>query len=127
MEKKWLWIPALTAAVILLQTLYFKFTAHPDSVLIFSTLGVEPYGRILTGVLELITAIVLLFPRWRVFGAMNGIGMMLGAIASHLLLLGIEIQNDGGLLFGLAVAVLACCSIIVVVEREQLLKRIRRA
>ncbi len=125
MKKNWLWIPALVAAVILLQTLYFKFTAHPDSVLIFSTLGVEPYGRIITGVLELITAAILLIPRWRIFGALNGIGMMVGAMASHLFLLGIEIQNDGGLLFGLALVVLACCSIIVVVDREQLLKRVR--
>jgi hypothetical protein len=125
MNARWLWIPALVAAVILLQTLYFKFTAHPDSVLIFSTLGVEPFGRILTGVLELITAIVLLIPRWRVFGAVNAAGMMVGAIASHLLLLGIEIQNDGGLLFGLAVAVLLSSVILILAEREKLFKLIR--
>lgn len=113
------------AAGILLQTLYFKFTAHPDSVLIFTTLGVEPYGRILTGVLELITAIVLMIPRLRVFAAVNGAMMMLGAIASHLVLLGIEVQDDGGLLFGLAVAVLTCCSIIAWVERERLLRFVR--
>ncbi|MBI1192070.1 MAG: DoxX family protein [Bacteroidetes bacterium] len=125
MKKNWLWIPALVAAGILLQTLYFKFTAHPDSVLIFTTLGVEPYGRILTGVLELITAIVLMIPRLRVFAAVNGAMMMLGAIASHLVLLGIEVQDDGGLLFGLAVAVLTCCSIIAWVERERLLRFVR--
>jgi len=125
MNARWLWIPALVSAVILLQTLYFKFTAHPDSVLIFSTLGVEPYGRIFTGVLELITAIVLLVPRWRVFGAVNAAGMMVGAIASHLFLLGIEIQNDGGLLFGLAVAVLISSGVIILAERDKLFRLIR--
>jgi uncharacterized membrane protein YphA (DoxX/SURF4 family) len=125
MNTRWLWIPALVSAVILLQTLYFKFTAHPDSVLIFSTLGVEPYGRILTGVLELITAIVLLIPRWRVFAAVNAAGMMVGAIASHLFLLGIEIQNDGGLLFGLAVAVLISSGVLILAERDKLFKLIR--
>lgn len=100
---------SLTAAVILLQTLYFKFSAAPVSVHIFSTLGVEPYGRILTGVLELITGLLLIFRRTSFLGAILGLGIISGAILSHLFILGIEVQNDKGQVFILALVVLFAC------------------
>ena len=96
----------IIAAGILLQTLYFKFTAHPESVALFTKLGVEPWGRIATGVLELITGILLLLPSTAFLGGFLAMGLMLGAIASHLLVIGIESQGDGGQLFILAVIVL---------------------
>ena len=40
----------LVPAIILLQTLYFKFSAAPESVFIFEQLGLEPWGRIGLGV-----------------------------------------------------------------------------
>jgi uncharacterized membrane protein YphA (DoxX/SURF4 family) len=99
-------LPRIAAAVILLQTLFFKFTGAPESVYIFSTLGVEPWGRIASGVAELIAAVLLLWPRYSWAGAGLAIGIMLGAVVSHLAVLGISIMDDGGLLFGLACAVL---------------------
>lgn len=94
------------AAAILLQTLFFKFSAAPESVYIFSTLGIEPYGRIGSGIAEIIASILLIWPSKSLFGALFSAGIMLGAIASHLFILGIEIMNDGGLLFALALIVL---------------------
>ena len=88
----------LTAAVILLQTLYFKFTGAPESVYIFTKVGMEPWGRYGSGVAELIAAIFLLIPCRAWAGAILALGVMGGAIASHLTVLGIVVQNDGGLL-----------------------------
>ena len=105
-------IPAILrflAALILLQTLYFKFTAHPDSVFIFSTLGLEPVGRIGTGILELLAAGLLIFRKSAWLGAILGLGLMSGAIFSHLIVLGIVVQGDGGQLFALAVITWVCC------------------
>lgn len=111
---------ALVAAVIMLQTLYFKFTAHPDSVYIFTQLGMEPYGRIGIGVMELLTSVLLLIPRTRPFAAVLGIGIISGALFFHLTQLGINVNHDGGKLFGLALATFVCCAILVLIERKKL-------
>ena len=93
------WICRIAAAVILLQTLYFKFTGAPESVYIFTKVGFEPWGRYASGVAELFAAILLLFPRSAWAGALLAAGVMVGAIGSHLTKLGIVVQDDGGLLF----------------------------
>ena len=110
------WIVRLAAAIILLQTLFFKFTAAPESVYIFSTLGMEPWGRIGSGVAELIFSILLLIPRTVWLGAVGGLGVMGGAIASHLGPLGIEVQGDGGTLFFMAVTTFACCGTALILH-----------
>ncbi len=97
----------LTAAAILLQTLFFKFTGAPESVYIFERLGAEPVGRIGSGVVELVTAVLLLVPSTAAIGGLFGVGVMSGAILSHLTVLGIEVMGDGGLLFALALIVFA--------------------
>lgn len=117
---------AYIAAIILLQTLYFKFTAHPDSVYIFSRMGVEPWGRILLGVLELVTAILLVYPKSAVYGGILGMGIISGALVSHIFILGIVVQNDHGKLFGLAVAVFACCIIVLLIRRQELAALVSR-
>ncbi len=110
------WIPA----IILLQTLLYKFTAAPESVYIFSTLGLEPYGRIGLGVLELIVAILLVVPRTTWLGALLGLGIMAGALFSHVTKLGIVVQNDGGTLFILALITFICCSLLAWLHRDQI-------
>ena len=114
-------ISSIAAALILLQTLYFKFTGAPESVYIFSELGVEPYGRIGTGVLELIIALMLLIKRFSLIGAILGLGVITGAIFSHIFVLGIEVQGDGGLLFGLAILVYILCFVTVFMQKDKLL------
>ncbi len=106
-------IPAFVAAVILLQTLWFKFTGAPESVYIFSALGVEPWGRIGSGIAELIAAVLLVMPRTSWMGAALALGIMGGAILSHFAWLGIEVMNDGGTLFMLALAVAACSAFVL--------------
>ncbi len=112
------WILRLAVAVILVQTLYFKFTGSEESVYIFSALGVEPYGRIGTGIAELIVAILILFPKTTWLGALGGCGVMSGAILSHLFVLGIAVENDGGLLFVLALIVLLSCIELINLSRS---------
>ncbi|MDI9365180.1 MAG: DoxX family protein [Flavobacterium sp.] len=113
------WLLRIAAAVILLQTLYFKFTGNPESVELFTKLGVEPWGRIGTGVIELITGILLLMPATAFIGAFIGIGLMAGAILSHLTVIGIESKGDGGQLFMLAIVVLVCCLAISIIHRKE--------
>lgn len=113
------WLLRITAAVILLQTLYFKFTGQPESVELFTKLGVEPWGRIGTGVIELIASILLLVPATVVIGAFLGVGLMAVAILSHLTVIGIESQGDGGELFMLAIVVLICCLLLLVWHRKE--------
>ncbi|MBX2907141.1 MAG: DoxX family protein [Taibaiella sp.] len=113
------WLLRIVAAVILLQTLYFKFTAHPESVAIFSKLGVEPWGRIGTGVMELITGILLLVPATAFIGGILGMGLMSGAIGAHVFVIGIESAGDGGQLFAYAIIVFVCCFLIAIMHRRQ--------
>lgn len=115
-----LWALRLIPAIILLQTLYFKFTGAAESVYIFSTLGMEPWGRILTGILELIASILLLMQVTTVIGAAIAGGLMTGAILSHVFVLGIEVMNDGGLLFFYASLVLLCSITILLWKRNEL-------
>lgn len=113
------WVLRIVAAAILLQTLYFKFTAHPESVELFTKLGVEPWGRIGTGIIELITGILLLIPTTAFIGAFLGTGLMAGAILSHLTVIGVESKGDGGQLFMLAIVVFILCIIIQLLHKQQ--------
>lgn len=113
------WVLRLVAAIIMLQTLWFKFTAAEESVYIFSTLGMEPWGRIGTGVLELIASILLLIPSTTAFGALIGAGVMSGALVAHLTKLGIVVKDDQGLLFIYALLVFTSCLILLYFFRQQ--------
>jgi hypothetical protein len=113
-------IVAYVAAIIFLQTLFFKFTAHPDSVYIFTKLGLEPYGRIGLGVMELITAILLVIPRTAGIGGGIGVGILAGAIFAHLSQIGIVVHNDGGKLFALAVIDFLLCAYVLWHNRRTL-------
>jgi uncharacterized membrane protein YphA (DoxX/SURF4 family) len=114
------WALRLIAAAILLQTLFFKFTGAPESKYIFTKVGAEPWGRIGSGVIELIASGLLLYPRTTWLGALIALGVMAGAIVSHLTVFGIEVQGDGGLLFGLALTVFVCAGVLLFLERKQL-------
>jgi hypothetical protein len=114
------WICRIAAAVILLQTLFFKFTAAPESVYIFTKVHAEPWGRIGSGIVELIAAALILIPRTVWAGALLALGVMAGAIVSHLTVLGIEVMGDGGLLFGLALIVFCTSTVALVLHRTQI-------
>jgi putative oxidoreductase len=114
------WVLRLTAAAILAQTLFFKFTGASESVYIFTKVGAEPWGRIGSGVVELIAAILILIPRTTWLGALLAMGVMAGAIMSHLTVLGIEVQGDKGLLFALAVVVFFSSAVLLFLQRRSL-------
>ncbi|WP_316821740.1 DoxX family protein [Pedobacter gandavensis] len=119
------WVFRLIASVIMLQTLFFKFTAAPESVYIFSTLGMEPWGRIGIGLLELIAAVLILIPRTTGKGALLGLGLMTAAIFFHLTRLGLVVQNDHGMLFLMALVVFCSCLILIYASYDQLTKFFR--
>ena len=116
------WMLRGVAAAILLQTLYFKFTGAPESIYIFTTLGLEPWGRIGTGVVELIASILLLIPATAVYGAILSLGVISGAIFSHLTKLGITLPlvGDHGELFVLALVVFACSLGVLILHRYEI-------
>lgn len=110
----------IIVAIILLQTLRFKFTAHPDSVYIFSKAGLEPYGRILIGILELISSILLLRNKTAWIGAVLTSGIIGGAIFLHLTKIGIQVNNDNGVLFITAIVTFILSIIIIYIHRKDL-------
>ncbi len=116
-----LWIVKLVAAVIMLQTLYFKFTASEESVYIFKTVGMEPYGRIMVGILELVASVLILLPITAYLGAGLALGLMAGALGMHLTILGVVVMDDGGQLFIYALVVAICSLIILWSERERIM------
>lgn len=120
MKKKVFFILRITVAIILIQTLRFKFTAHPDSVYIFKKVGLEPYGRIGIGVLELIAGILLLIPKTVWIGAMLTLGILFGATLMHLTILGVEINNDGGILFYTAITTFILAAIILYAYKKDI-------
>jgi putative oxidoreductase len=121
------WFLQLAVAGILLQTLFFKFTGAEESVYIFSAVGrflniagVEPWGRIGSGVLELLASLLLVVPATASIGALLTMGVMAGALLTHLFILGIDVKGDGGLLFGLALAAFAASAIVLALRRGQI-------
>ncbi len=116
-----LWILRLLAAVIMLQTLYFKFTGQEESKLLFTKIGMEPWGRIGIGILELIASILILYPKTTGYGALLGLGLMSGALFFHFTVLGIVFNGDA-ILFTYAVIVFVCCAVLCFVYRNSLLK-----
>jgi uncharacterized membrane protein YphA (DoxX/SURF4 family) len=120
-----IWILRLVAAIIMLQTLYFKFTAQEESVQLFTMLGMEPWGRLGTGIVELIASILILYPRTTGFGAALGVGLMSGAIFFHLTVLGIKVGGDY-LLFIYAMVAFISCLILLIIYRDQIFILIRK-
>lgn len=108
------------AAIIMLQTLYFKFTGAPESMFIFRSIGAEPEGRWAVGIFELLASILLIVPRTSWLGSILGVGLMLGAVGIHLFKLGIDIMNDGGQLFILAVVALLCCLYVLLANKDKI-------
>ena len=121
-----LWMLRIIAAVIMLQTLYFKFSAAEESVFIFTEMGIEPWGRIATGIFELIASILILYSPTLVFGSIIAVGLMSGAILSHLTVLGIEVKGDGGQLFAYALVVWVCGAIIIWAEKEKVIQFLKK-
>jgi hypothetical protein len=114
------WVLQVAAAVILGQTLFFKFTGAEEARYLFTTLGVEPWGRIGTGVAELLAVVLLLTPRRAIYGALLTLGLMVGAIGSHFTLLGIEVAGDGGALFAMAWITLFAAAAVTWLRRGEL-------
>lgn len=115
-----IWVFRILAAGIMMQTLYFKFSAHPQSVHLFTILGMEPWGRIGIGILELIASLLILYPRTTGYGALLGLGLMSGAIFFHLTRLGIKFDGDYGLFTYAVIAFISCAALVLLTGRPLL-------
>ena len=113
------WIARIVVAVIFFQTLFFKFTAAPESVAMFETLGMEPYGRIGSGIGELIAGILILIPKTRAIGGLLALGIISGAIISHLTVLGIEVNGDSSL-FMMAIVIFIGALVTLILHKDEL-------
>jgi uncharacterized membrane protein YphA (DoxX/SURF4 family) len=120
-------IVKLITVSILLQTLFFKFTGAEESIYIFQALGIEPFGRIGSGIVELFASVFILIPRTTLVGAILGLSTMIGALFAHIFVLGIVVKDDGGTLFYLAIITLICCLILVYNQKHKMqdLKRLK--
>ncbi len=121
MKNVLIWILRLLAAAIMLQTLYFKFTGHEQSVRLFTAIGMEPWGRIGTGVMELIASALLLIPSFTGIGALLGVGLMSGAIFFHVTKIGLDFDGDY-VLFTYAAITWICCAVLAWIYRQQFLR-----
>jgi glucose-6-phosphate-specific signal transduction histidine kinase len=117
------WCAQIIASIIFAQTLFFKFSASPESVDLFTKIGIEPFGRYIAGIFELFIIVLLLSNRYAWLGALLGMGMMAAAIMAHLTVIGIESNNDNGLLFYLAIGTLLACSVVAIVRKSDLIAR----
>jgi len=120
------WVFQLFAAIILLQTLYYKFTGAPESIYIFEQLGLEPWGRYASGFVELLAGLLLLVPRLNWLGALLGAMVMSIALYVHFWVLGVEIMGDGGAMFYLASSVWVCCMAVLWIRRGEMVQVISR-
>jgi putative oxidoreductase len=114
------WIAQVIAAIIMFQTLFFKFSGAEESVYIFTRVGMEPWGRYGSGIAELIASILLLTPTLSWAGAIIGAGVMSGALFFHLTVLGISVKDDGGYLFALAIVTFIACLTILYLRKHQI-------
>ena len=119
------WFAQAVAALILGQSLFFKFSGAQEAVNLFTQLGVEPWGRLSLGVVELLVVVMLLVPRLAALGGVATVGIMLGAMFSHLTVLGIEINGDGGALFAMALIALAAGACVTWIRRSELAQTAR--
>ncbi|MEQ9307349.1 MAG: DoxX family protein [Marinoscillum sp.] len=117
-------VARLAAAFIMGQTLFFKFTGSAESIYIFSTVGMEPWGRWMVGLMELIAAILLLIPKTAWAGGVIAVGLMAGAIGMHLTILGIEVMEDKGQLFYYALIVFLCGLYVVFSNKDKILNEV---
>lgn len=120
------WVLRLIAAIIMLQTLYFKFSGAEESVYIFTQMGIEPWGRYATGIAELIASILILYKPLTAFGSLMAVGIMSGALVSHILVLGVVVKDDNGLLFSYALIVWLASVILAWLNRAQLVDFLKK-
>lgn len=114
------WLFQILSAIILLQTLYFKFTGAPETIHIFESVGMEPWGRYVSGIIELISGILLLIPGLSWLGALLGLTVISVALFFHITVLGVEVMGDGGALFYLAATVFISCLSIIWIRRVEI-------
>ncbi|MFH6982947.1 DoxX family protein [Marinoscillum sp. 108] len=114
------WLLSILAAFLLLQTLFYKFSGSDESVYIFTQVGMEPWGRYASGVVELLAGVLLLSQKYRAYGAVLGLGVISGALFFHLTSLGIEVLGDDGRLFYYALTVFISCILLLIMRKKDI-------
>lgn len=115
----YVWIAQLVAAAILAMTLPFKFSGAEETVRLFDTLGAGSAGRIGSAIMETLAVVMLLTPQLAALGGLLTLGLMSGAILSHIFVLGIFWDGDAQL-FAMAVIAFAAAAAVVLLRRREL-------
>lgn len=111
------WIVRIVAVLILIPAFYFKLSGADRSIATFSALDAEPFGRYAVGFAELIVVVLLLIPQTSWLGAMVAGVIMIGAVGSHISVLGFA--GDTGVSFVLALVVLVCAIAEIYASRDR--------
>ena len=113
------WVAQLAALVILAMAGFMKLSGAPDSVALFELLGAEPFGRYAVGAFEVIAVLLLIRPATAAWGGLLAIGLMGGAIGTHLFKIGVAYPGDGSL-FMMALVVFIAGAIVAALRRQDL-------
>lgn len=114
------WLFQIVAAMILAKAAYGKFLALESSVYVFNALDMGASSRILIGVIESISTILLLTSTLPHLGALLGFGVMLGAIIAHGSVLGLQVNNDNGMMVMMMSSVIVSTMIVMYIRRRRL-------
>ena len=117
----------ILALVVAAGFIFFGVQKFGSENIIFATIAersgislFEPLIRMLTGVAEVGTAILILIPRTRLLGALAGLGVLAGAIGFHLSpWLGINVPGIGHGLFFTALALTVLTATLFVLLKKQ--------
>jgi len=83
-----LWVLQIAAAGVFLMVGFLKLSGNAQLVGLFQAIGLGQWFRYLTGTLEVAGAILLLIPRTSGLGALMLVGVMVGAVMTHLFIVG---------------------------------------
>jgi putative oxidoreductase len=83
-----LWVLQIAAAGMFLMVGFLKLSGNPQLVGLFEAIGIGQWFRYLTGTLEVAGAFLLLIPRTSGLGALMLTGVMVGAVMTHLFIVG---------------------------------------
>ncbi|MEM6960150.1 MAG: DoxX family protein [Myxococcota bacterium] len=109
----------LFVAAIMAGAGYLKLTSGAAEIAIFSELGMEPQGRMIIGLLEVASGLLLLSPHVAT-GALLTVGIMCGAIIAHATVIGPSPGGDGGLQMAMLALVLTSSIVLLLVSRRDL-------
>lgn len=114
------WVLRIITTYIIFQIVYFKLSGDPQCIFVFEKMEIEPHGRFITGLIELVVGIFLLVPNTKLLGILGAFGAASCCLTAHFTVLGIEINNDGGQLFSMTASVFVLSIILSIIHKDEI-------